>query len=297
MNEPRSRAVNQIMLTTNDVVIDIPEGINSNAEVQETCQSPANLEDRASNLKDEGCDQSGTESRKHNHTIHTCNNIDVPATEGVPDGIGQNDWPRGESRGEDSTSSDATVKDGSDCKDLDKECTSIDETNEPVTLECRICMLSEDTASFVQPCECSGSLKYAHLDCLKKWVRERRQLTCEICGAIYKEALLPELQPEVSNNPEENMAMTNRSPFFPDWPLQSPGSRQTGWRNRKLVIKVALIGLLIGVIAAVLVILGINASQHTWAAVMLRIIAFGLPTLLVLRAFIACCELRSPVRG
>ena len=142
-----------------------------------------------------------------------------------------------------------------------------------------------------------SAVKYAHLDCLKKWVRERRQLTCEICGAEYKEALMPELQPEMPNNQVENTITINRSPFFSDWLQQSGGSRQTGWRNRKLLIKVALIGLLIGIIAAALVILGINASQHTWAAVMLRIIAFGLPTLLVLRAFIACCELRSPVRG
>lgn len=157
MNEPGSRAINQHSLTTNDVVIDIREGINSEVEAQETSQSPSNLKSQTSNLNCEECDQSDSGGGKPNHTIDICNTIDDPAREDGPDGIGQNDWPRGESRGEDSSSSDATVKDGSDYKDLDKEETSSSGRDEHVTLECRICLLSEDTASFVQPCECTGS--------------------------------------------------------------------------------------------------------------------------------------------
>jgi len=160
MNEPGTRTENRISLTANDVVIDIPEGRGSNAEAQETSQSLSNLNKHESDLKGEECDQSGIESRKDNYTITSFNNIDVSAAEDVPDGIVQNDWPREESRGEGSTSSDATLKDGSDCKDLGKEETSSGGKNESVTLECRICLLSEDTASFVQPCECSGSCTF-----------------------------------------------------------------------------------------------------------------------------------------
>lgn len=160
MNEPGSRAINQISLTTNDVVIDIPEGINSEVEAQEATQSPSSLKSQTSNLKCEECHQSDTDGGKCNHTTNICNTIGEPATEDAPDGIGQNDWPRGESRGEDSSSSGATVKDGSDYKDLDKEETSSSGRDEHVTLECRICLLSEDTASFVQPCECTGSCTF-----------------------------------------------------------------------------------------------------------------------------------------
>ena len=40
---------------------------------------------------------------------------------------------------------------------------------------CRICYLEEETDSnpLIQPCLCSGSLKYIHLDCLKKWIGTR----------------------------------------------------------------------------------------------------------------------------
>ena len=38
---------------------------------------------------------------------------------------------------------------------------------------CRICYTEEDSDSknpLVQPCKCSGSMKYIHLNCLKQWL-------------------------------------------------------------------------------------------------------------------------------
>lgn len=66
---------------------------------------------------------------------------------------------------------------------------------------CRICYGEEDITDFfnplVQPCKCSGSLKYIHLNCLKKWLNTKsckkinsnnifsifivKQIQCEIC--------------------------------------------------------------------------------------------------------------------
>ena len=38
---------------------------------------------------------------------------------------------------------------------------------------CRICYLEDDTVEnpLIQPCICSGSMKYIHLDCLKQWLK------------------------------------------------------------------------------------------------------------------------------
>ena len=38
---------------------------------------------------------------------------------------------------------------------------------------CRICYLEEDTVEnpLIQPCACSGSMKYIHLECLKHWLK------------------------------------------------------------------------------------------------------------------------------
>ena len=64
---------------------------------------------------------------------------------------------------------------------------------------CRICYLDEDTDSnpLIQPCLCSGSLKYIHLDCLRQWIGTRnwtrvekndhcciyliKEIDCELC--------------------------------------------------------------------------------------------------------------------
>ena len=67
---------------------------------------------------------------------------------------------------------------------------------------CRICYLEEESPienPLVQPCKCSGSLKYIHLNCLKHWIMTRscqkveegdfcsvflfKEVECEICKA------------------------------------------------------------------------------------------------------------------
>ena len=64
---------------------------------------------------------------------------------------------------------------------------------------CRICYLDDDTISnpLIQPCLCSGSLRYIHLECLKQWIGTRnytrleknehcciyliKEVDCELC--------------------------------------------------------------------------------------------------------------------
>ena len=58
---------------------------------------------------------------------------------------------------------------------------------------CRICYLEEETESnpLIQPCLCSGTLKYIHLDCLKKWIGTRNWTKVEnnenVCIYLIKE--------------------------------------------------------------------------------------------------------------
>lgn len=56
----------------------------------------------------------------------------------------------------------------------------------------------------ISPCECSGSTKYIHLDCLKQWLKSKMVLisryfcdnyifkvsACEICSAIYPDQVV-----------------------------------------------------------------------------------------------------------
>lgn len=72
---------------------------------------------------------------------------------------------------------------------------------------CRICYGEEDTASnpLVQPCKCSGSMKYIHLTCLKQWLNTSRcikvesnencsiflvkQVECELCKTKFPDLI------------------------------------------------------------------------------------------------------------
>ena len=58
---------------------------------------------------------------------------------------------------------------------------------------CRICYLDEETEinPLIQPCLCSGSLKYIHLECLRKWIGTRNWTQIEnnenVCIYLIKE--------------------------------------------------------------------------------------------------------------
>ncbi|CAI7801372.1 unnamed protein product [Closterium sp. NIES-54] len=53
--------------------------------------------------------------------------------------------------------------------------------------ECRICQEEDDVSKLDVPCACSGSLKYAHHDCIQRWCNEKGNTQCEICHHPFKE--------------------------------------------------------------------------------------------------------------
>ena len=56
--------------------------------------------------------------------------------------------------------------------------------------ECRICLTTDNQQDMVQPCQCIGSVRSAHLECLKSWCMENLSLKCEICDRVYKEEVV-----------------------------------------------------------------------------------------------------------
>ena len=93
---------------------------------------------------------------------------------------------------------------------------------------CRICYSEEDPINdidnpFVEPCQCSGSVKYVHLNCLKEWIHTKyiinieknenflffiiKPLECDICKSIFPDYIkhnnksyqLIDFEPEFQN--------------------------------------------------------------------------------------------------
>lgn len=74
------------------------------------------------------------------------------------------------------------------------------------TMQCRICLLDGGTEEdpLVCPCQCKGSIKFVHLDCLRHWVNGRlalssdqqkmsfffKQLHCELCKSPFPSAII-----------------------------------------------------------------------------------------------------------
>ncbi|XP_006396406.2 E3 ubiquitin-protein ligase MARCH8 [Eutrema salsugineum] len=63
----------------------------------------------------------------------------------------------------------------------------IDETNSKLRISrCRICHEEEAESFFEVPCACSGTVKFAHRDCIQRWCNEKGNTTCEICLQVYR---------------------------------------------------------------------------------------------------------------
>ncbi len=144
--------------------------------------------------------------------------------------------------------------------------------SEEMPRECRICLSTDESDSMVQPCLCKGSLQWAHESCLQSWVHERRQLMCEICKSTYKEEYLPTLQNELCTSDHHTVSTS-----------QSVADRS---RRRRMLKTFAIVSSIVVVLTAALVLLGLNANDHTWAAIALRVLAFGLPMLIILRCIL-----------
>ena len=50
--------------------------------------------------------------------------------------------------------------------------------------QCRICFGDEGT--FIKPCKCTGTSKYVHVTCLKRWINASRDGCCRTCGATFE---------------------------------------------------------------------------------------------------------------
>ncbi|KAK9040800.1 hypothetical protein V6N11_015939 [Hibiscus sabdariffa] len=59
-------------------------------------------------------------------------------------------------------------------------------SNSSVSL-CRICHEQEFESfkSLEAPCACSGTVKFAHRDCIQRWCNQKGNTTCEICLQEY----------------------------------------------------------------------------------------------------------------
>lgn len=71
-------------------------------------------------------------------------------------------------------------------------------------MQCRICLLEGNQANdpLISPCDCKGSIRFVHLECLRHWINGRlnfheqqhkpifvRQLLCELCKIPYPTAI------------------------------------------------------------------------------------------------------------
>ncbi|CAH1790061.1 unnamed protein product [Owenia fusiformis] len=51
---------------------------------------------------------------------------------------------------------------------------------------CRICLSNDHETPMVSPCNCNGTVKFCHQECLLEWLSIKRSKECELCGTKFR---------------------------------------------------------------------------------------------------------------
>ncbi|KAK9147028.1 hypothetical protein Sjap_006931 [Stephania japonica] len=82
---------------------------------------------------------------------------------------------------------------------------------EDLSLQCRICHeeeLGSSSNGLETPCACSGSVKFAHRDCIQRWCNEKGNTICEICLQNFEPGYTVPTPPK--NTQVDDVAVTIR---------------------------------------------------------------------------------------
>ena len=93
---------------------------------------------------------------------------------------------------------------------------------------CRICLEEDTPDKLISPCSCSGTQKYAHHDCIQRWISEKgpNALRCEVCHSTYSGSFIVP-PPAPSSTGQRHHVSHPRSSHWPD-----PGGHSwTPWDN------------------------------------------------------------------
>lgn len=165
--------------------------------------------------------------------------------------------------------------------------------------ECRICLQADFQEDIVTPCSCSGSVQYAHLECLKAWVAERCSLQCELCGKQYRPELQQQLEAMI--DPRKLRARQRRAAAaaanghgvggadmaqqFGEGDEDGEPPQQISW-TRFWVHLGILVMLLVAVLYLSLFV-NVGASDNFWLMFLWRAITVILPLFLIIRCVAA----------
>lgn len=57
---------------------------------------------------------------------------------------------------------------------------------------CKFCLEDRHQCLLINPCKCSGTIGYVHINCLVYWCYKSKTLHCQICNAYYYNRALVE---------------------------------------------------------------------------------------------------------
>lgn len=161
--------------------------------------------------------------------------------------------------------------------------------------DCRYCLLSDTPANLIAPCGCDGTLLWCHYKCLASWVREKRALTCEICGKPYAESIRAMLADTVAEAEKQEQERRDANLAAQ---LQGEGGGENGRPTltrpaARLWCRVILLVIL--TIGLLYVVLFLSRGEHFsfWTVMLLRVLSFVLPFYLVGRGIIAVQRYRQ----
>jgi hypothetical protein len=184
-----------------------------------------------------------------------------------------------------------------DCnvQQLQRCATNLSSASQQGIQECRICLAADNQEDLVQPCNCTGSVQYAHMECLKSWVQERCNLQCELCGKQYKDEVAQRLLPLLEGRrPRRSRSRTIRvvnANGETVLAVEAAEDEEEQPRPRISWTRFWIhLGILVMLLVAVLYLalfVNVGASDNFWLMFLWRAITVILPLFLIIRCVAA----------
>lgn len=77
-------------------------------------------------------------------------------------------------------------------------------------MTCRICLEDHQSGPLLSVCDCSGSCKHVHRDCLQKWIDVSHSTHCELCRAEYTHTYVSPTRPPTARSSPTGSSPTSQ---------------------------------------------------------------------------------------
>ena len=129
-------------------------------------------------------------------------------------------------------------------------------------MTCRICLEDKDSGELLSVCNCSGSCRYVHQQCLQQWIDVSHKTHCELCQSPYTHSYASPSRPTIRASTIDKCPVTVLTTMTCAL-IHGSMIALESWRGYPFVYDMLLICILFNAYHVAIWCIGLNFQIHT----------------------------------